>query len=118
MRKAIVLIAVVMFMTTGVFGDEMGISDNPVINFSDFVNVSLNWHQASTDGFGDYIKDGYVDIQDLMFIADNWLQQPGTQYIVNSLEDTVVEDGVITLREAINAASRNEISGGCSRRIK
>lgn len=82
-----------------------------VINYAEFEKVASNWNQTSNDGEGDFILDGYVDIQDLLFIADNWLQVPGTCYRVNSLGDMVAEDGLLTLREAINASNRNAPTG-------
>lgn len=70
-------------------------------------------NQPNTD-FNDSLSDQASWIEPL----ESRLLLSGTHYVVNSLLDVVADDGVVTLREAIEAANTNtavtaDVSAGC-----
>lgn len=86
--------------------------DNDVhANFASIEDFIAQWAEYAPDNLADVDSDGVVDYYDLLLMPNRTLVLQGTLYVVDSISDNIVSDGLVTLREAIAAATSNESVG-------
>ncbi len=81
------------------------------VNSDDATIVASNWQMqtGATWSDGDFNGNGRVDDIDATIMAANFTNF--TRYVVDSLADVVAVDGVVTLREALEASNTNTAIG-------
>lgn len=113
------------------YGSFLGLAEQIDVGNQDLSDRALVFseeiatgHTMSSEAFSERLAEivihevghllGYVHSHDDADASCNPLSAVAAEYIVDSLDDTIVMDGQLTLREAIEAANTNTIVGDAS----